>query len=227
MRIRYEDINPAFIKGLVISLVVAHVVNWAVCYGLSISNGTLLFPNLFLSRAMQSDPARAVACILFPTVAMLTGLVLLLRSILLAARLRTKSQRVMWTMFNICAGLSVFGMVVVPAVPYTLHKAIHLTAAFTVFISGFTIMFVSSFLDRSLKLPVVRWMKYLRYGLTALALLGSVGFAVFFNYLDAVSSISELVAAGCMTAYICTLAHDSDFFSASSSEIAEKPAESA
>lgn len=226
MKIRYEDINPFFIKVLVSVLIVAHVTNWAVCYAVSISNKSLYFPNLFLSTAMQADPARAIACILFPTIGMLTGLVLLLRSVLLAARLRSKTQRVMWKMFNVCAVLSVFGMIVVPAVPYSLHKAIHLTAAFTVFISGFTIMFVSSFLDRSLRLPVVRWMVCFRYGLTACALLGSVGFGVFFNYIDVISSISELVAAACMTAYICTLAHDSDFFSGESSESEEKPNQS-
>ena len=119
----------------------------------------------------------------------------------------------MWRMLNVCAGLSVAGMIVVPAIPYVLNSAIHLSAAFTVFISGFTIMFVSTFLDRSLKLQVVSWMKYLRRVLTVLALAGSIGFGVFFNSIDMISSISELVAATSMTAYICTLAHDSDFFS--------------
>lgn len=222
MRIRYEDINPSFIKGLAISLITAHIVLWTTCYSLSASNGKLAYPNLFLSSAIQFDPARGIACILFPIIAILTGAVLLLRSVLLASRLQTKRQRTLWNIFNICTVLSVLGMIVVPAVPYVLHKVIHLSAAFTVFISGFTIMFVAAFLDRSLKLPVVTWMKHLRRVLTVLALLGSIGFGVFFNYIDIVSSISELIAAGCMAGFICTLAHDSDFFSGDGTEIERK-----
>lgn len=213
MRIRYEDINPTFIKGLVVSLVSAHVLLWSICYVVSALNGTMEYPNLFLSSAMQFDPARGIASILFPIIAILTGTILLLRSVLLKSRIQTEWQRRLWMMFNICSALSVLGMIVVPAIPYALHKAIHLSAAFTVFICGFSIMFVSTILDRSLKLPVVAWMKHFRRLLTMLALAGSVGFGVFFNWIDIISSISELVASGCMTAYICTLAHDSDFFS--------------
>ena len=222
MRIRYEDINPSFIKGLTISLITAHIVLWTSCYAISATNGKMAFPNLFLSSAIQFDPARGIASILFPIIAILTGVVLLLRSVLLASRLQTKRQRTLWHMFNICTVMSVLGMIIVPAVPYVLHKIIHLSAAFTVFISGFTIMFVSAFLDRSLKLPVVTWMKHLRRVLTVFALLGSVGFGVFFNYIDIVSSVSELVAAGCMTGFICTLAHDSDFFSGDRAETESK-----
>jgi hypothetical protein len=213
MRIRYEDINPSFIKGLVISLILAHTILWSTCYAVSATNETMKYPNLFLSSAMQYDPARGVACVLFPTVGILTGMILVLRSVLLKSRVETRAQRTLWRMFNICTIMSVIGMIVVPAVPYVLNKVIHLTAAFTVFISGFTLMFVSAFLDRSLKLPVVPWMKHLRRILTVFALFGSVGFGVFFNYIDIISSVSELVAATCMSAYICTLAHDSDFFS--------------
>jgi hypothetical protein len=218
MKIRYEDINPTFIKGLVISLMSAHLILWTCCYTISALNGTMQYPNLFLSSAMQFDPARGIACILFPTVGILTGMILVLRSVLLASRLKTKAQVNMWYMFNACIVLSVAGMIVVPAIPYVLNKVIHLTAAFTVFISGFTIMFVSTCLDRSLRLPVVTWMKHLRRILTVIALAGSVGFGVFFNYIDIISSISELVAATSMTGFICTLAHDSDFFSRDSKD---------
>ena len=216
MRIRYEDINPTFIKVLVVSLISAHVAMWATCYTVSSLNQTMKYPNFFLSSAMQFDPARGVACILFPIIAILSGMILGLRSVLLESRLKTRWQLTLWRMFNVCIVTSVIGMIVVAAIPYALNTTIHLSAAFTIFISGFTLMFVSTFLDRSLNLPVVSWMKLFRRILTVLALLGSIGFGVFFNYKDFISSISELVAAGCMTGYICTLAHDSDFFSGDS-----------
>jgi hypothetical protein len=226
MRIRYEDVNPTFIRVLVTSLVAAHVALWVTCYTVSSLNETMKHPNFFLSSAMQFDPARGVACILFPIIAILTGMVLALRSVLLQSRLQTKWQITLWRMFNVCIVISVIGMIVVAAIPYKLHNAIHLSAAFTIFISGFTQMFVSTFLDRSLKLPVVSWMKHLRRVLTFIALISSIGFGVFFGYKDLISSISELVAAASMTAYICSLAHDSDFFSADSQvadDISNKP----
>ena len=146
MRIRYEDINPSFIKILVIALITAHVALWSTCYAVSSINQTMKYPNLFLSSAMQYDPARGVACILFPVIAILTGMILGLRSVLLESRLKTRGQLTLWRMFNVCILTSVIGMIVVAAIPYKLHTSIHLSAAFTVFISGFTLMFVSTFL---------------------------------------------------------------------------------
>jgi hypothetical protein len=103
-------------------------------------------------------------------------------------------------------------MIAVPAIPYSKYGNLHLASAYVLFIAGFVITFVSSALDRSLKLNVDRWISRLRLGLIALGLLGSIGFAVFFNIDYFLSSISEFIAASCMTGYICTLAHESEFF---------------
>jgi hypothetical protein len=212
MIIRHEDIKPGYIKALVISLLAAHTVCWGACYTISSSNRTMVYPNLFLSRAMDADPSRAIACILFPIIAILTGLILLFRSVLLSPRVVTPTQLNLWRGFNICGVAISLGMIVVPAVPYSLHEMIHLMAAYTVFLSGFTVMFISWSLDHSLKLPVVLWMKNFRLSLTVCGLAGSIGFVVFFNLDYFLSSLFEFIAASAMTGYICTLSHESDLF---------------
>lgn len=222
MRIRYEDIDPSFIKALVTVLLSAHVICWTVCYAISASNGTLQYPNLFLSRAMDSDPSRAFACVLFPIMAGMTGFVLFLRSVLLSRRLETKTQKLVWKIFNACSILITFGMIAVPAVPYSLSTVIHMAAAYTVFVSGFTIMFLSTFLDRSLGLAVAGWVGRIRMTLNIIAFFGFVGFAVFF-YIDYfVSSMCEIVAAACMFSFVCSLAHESEFFSKNISDVEAK-----
>jgi hypothetical protein len=218
MRIRYEDIKPKFIKRVVYILLAAHVLCWGVCYAVSAGNGTLTYPNLFLSRAMDSDPSRAFACILFPIMAFLTGLVLGLRSILLAKRLSNKVETWVWNLFNMCSFLIAVGMIAVPAVPYSLNTYIHLTAAYTVFISGFAIMFLSTYLDGALKLKVQTWVRWIRMILNVGAFSGFLGFAVFFNINYFASAVCEIVAAACMFSFVCTLAHESDFFSKQSDD---------
>ena len=223
MKIRYEDIKPTFIKVLVASLICAHVVCWSVCYIVSTRNGSLKYPNLFLSRAMDQDPSRAFACVAFPIMAIMTGLVLLIRSVLLSARLKTRVHRRIWRAFNAFSIITSFCMIVVPAVPYSLSRPIHMAAAYSLFISGFMIMFISTYLDTVLRLEVVDWIRKLRLCLNILAFVGFLGFAVFFYMNSIISATCEIVAAACMFSFICTLAHESDFFSNYNTTLEAKP----
>ena len=68
-------------------------------------------------------------------------------------------------------------------------------------------MFVSTILDKSLRLPVTRGLRLARYALTAAAIISGIILGVFFVPYPFVGSVAEIVATACMTLYIASFAH--------------------
>jgi len=83
----------------------------------------------------------------------------------------------------------------------------HLVFSFMLFISGIVIMFVSTILDSSLRLPVTRSLRLARYILTLVAILSGIVLGVFFIPYPFIGSVAELVATACMTLYIASFAY--------------------
>lgn len=171
------------------------------------------YPNIFLSKAMEYDPSRMIANIFMPLIAFMTAVVLLLRVVLFQQVVSTKLQRILWTVFTVCSAILPLSMIAVPAIPYSNSVFGHLVPAFLVFVSSFTIMTVSCWLDSSLALPVTRAVKHIRYCLTIGACSGTIVFGIFFWSNPFISAVFELIGAGCMTLFIISLAHPEDFFS--------------
>ena len=175
------------------------------------------YPNFFLSKAMEYDPSRMIANVMIPLISAMTAAVLFLRTVLLRQVLSTKLHHILWTIFAVCSLVLPISMIAVPAIPYSNSIFGHLIPAFLVFVSSFTIMAVSCWLDSSLSLPVTRAVKHIRLCLTIGACSGTIVFGIFFWSNPFISSIFELIGAGCMTLFIISLAHPEDFFSAKSS----------
>lgn len=213
MVIGLGDIDPLLTKVLVLALISVNVLCWSVCYVLSAKNGLFDDYNYFLSRALDRDPCRAIACVLFQIMAGLTGLVLFLRSILVFIRLETRIQRSVWSLCNIFSILTILGLIAVPAIPVSLYKTIHRVAACVLFGSAFINMLLLTYLHSSLKLQTVVWIFFVRVGLSVAAFCGLVGFIVFHEESYFVSSICEISAGACMICFLCCFALDSDCFS--------------
>lgn len=213
MVVRPENIKHKYILWLIYALIITHVIQWSVCYALAIAGGQMKYPNFFLSKAMEYDPSRMIANILIPLISIMTAAVLFLRAVLLQQVISTKIQRILWTIFAVCSIILPISMIAVPAIPYSNSNFGHLVPAFLVFVSSFTIMAVSCWLDSSLALPVTRAVKHIRLCLTVGACAGTVVFGIFFWPNPFISSVFELIAAGCMTLFIISLAHPEDFFS--------------
>ena len=217
MIVRPEDIKYVYIQRLVYSLLGLQVAHWTTCYVLAITKGQMTYPNFFLSKAMEYDPSRMIANITTPIISLLTAAILFLRVILLKQVIRTSLQKILWKIFTASSVILPLAMIAVPAIPYSNSNWGHLIPAFLVFTSSFAIMATASWLDYSLKLPIPRWMRHCRHCLTLGALCGSIVFGIFFWPDPFISSIFELIAAGCVTLYITSLAHPDDFFGQESS----------
>ncbi len=223
MVIKPENIKHKYILWLVYALVVIHTIHWTICYTFAILGGQMKYPNFFLSKAMEFDPSRMIANILMPLIAVMTAAILLLRTVLLQQVIQSRIHRILWTVFAACSAILPLSMIAVPAIPYSNSNFGHLVPAFLVFVSSFTIMAVSCWLDSSLELPVTPLIKHLRLCLTMGACSGTVVFGIFFWPNPFISSIFELIGAGCMTLFIVSLAHPEDFFSTKSSNSKLRP----
>lgn len=217
MVVRPENIKHKYILWLVYALLITHIIHWSICYTLAITSGQMKYPNFFLSKAMEYDPSRMIANIMIPLISVMTAAVLFLRTVLLRQVLSTKLQHTLWTIFAVCSVILPISTIAVPAIPYSNSIFGHLIPAFLVFVSSFTIMAVSCWLDASLALPVTRAVKHIRLSLTVGACSGTVVFGIFFWSNPFISSIFELIGAGCMTLFIASLAHPEDFFSTKNS----------
>ena len=138
---------------------------------------------------------------------LLTGIIFYLRSMLIKARIQTMYQYKLWRTFNICAYLSCLGMIGVAAISIYTEIITHLVFAFMLFISGIVIMFVSTLLDISLKLPLTRTLRIIRYVLTGTAIFSGILLGFTFVPYPFIGSMCEIIASTSMTFYIATFSY--------------------
>lgn len=205
--IHHSFITHAVIMRLVAVLFVLHIVCWTTVYYLAFKYGLIAYPYLFLSTAFGWDPARAVAAFLLPIIALLTGLVLYLRALLIKPRLKTRFQRSLWKGFNCCIVLTCFGLLGVSAISIYTNIYVHLVFAFALFIGGILIMLISTFFDISLNLPINLPIRVIRLVLTVTAIVSGICLGVFFYPKPFFGSIMEMVTTGSIISYFCTFAY--------------------
>ena len=206
------EIKPAHTENLVVVLVVFQVILWSVAYSVSVSLGKMKYPNLYLSSAIDKDPSRAVASILGPCVSVLFGLVLFIRSMLLSPLLVSRVQLRLWWMFNVSATILTLSILTISSLPYSYVRVLHMTSAFGVFFSGFSIVVSALWLDYSLCLQTSLAVKCIRNALAICACIGTFGFATLYFFLPLASAILEITATVSMNLYIYTFIHRRDFF---------------
>ena len=125
----------------------------------------------------------------------------------LKPRIKTMFQQRLFVVFNACSWLTCLGMLGVGAISIYTEIVTHLVFSFMLFISGIVIMFVSTILDSSLRLPVTPSLRLARYCLTAIAIISGISLGVFFIPYPLIGSMAELIATACMTLYIASFAY--------------------
>lgn len=212
MVIPSEVVSNTHFKFLSILLIVTCAINWGACYGISIYYEKLNGGVYFLSTAMSYDPARVVANIFVPMIALATGAILILRAVLLSTNINSLTQKILFYAFSISAILITVSMIAVSAVPNTVSKKCHLIAAGFVFASGLTSMISSCVLDHIIQLPVEKFVRYYRIILTIVGLSSLiVSGATYAMDNKAISSILEIVGAGTMTLFTLSVASRDEF----------------
>ena len=106
-----------------------------------------------------------------------------------------------------CAYGACLGMIGVAAISIYTEIITHLVFAFMLFISGIVIMFVSTLLDISMRLPLTRTLKLARYTLTAVAILTGITLGFTFVPYPFIGSMCEIIASASMTLYIATFSY--------------------
>lgn len=129
-----------------------------------------------------------------------------IRSIMLKPRLKTVGQKRLLRGFDICTWLVCLGLLGVSAISIHTNIYVHLLFAFVLFISGISIMIISTVLDSVLHIPVPMVIKMLRIALTAVAVVSGILLGVFFVPYPFFGSLMEMISTGAMTAYFCTFA---------------------
>ena len=219
MLIHQESIKAVHIRYGIALMISLQIILLTVSYSVSVSLKKMKYPYLYLSASIDKDPVRSLACVLGPIIAILSGFVLLMRSVLLRPFIVTTSQLRLWRIFSISSIVICFALIAVPAIPHSLNAWLHMTAAFLLFSSGLLIVLSSFWLDITLALPTSRLLLKLRLVCLCLTILGAIGFAVCYFFIPLLSSIFEILAAASMNTYICTFAYTCDVIPANKHNI--------
>jgi hypothetical protein len=98
-------------------------------------------------------------------------------------------------------------MIGVAAISIYTEIITHLVFAFMLFISGIVIMFVSTLLDISMRLPLTRTLRLCRLVLVGVAIFSGITLGLTFMPYPFIGSMCEIIASASMTLYIATFAY--------------------
>jgi hypothetical protein len=132
---------------------------------------------------------------------------LYLRSMLVKPRVKTILHRGLWKAFNIFSVITCVGMLGISSVSIYTNIYVHLVFAFALFIGGIFIMFISTIMDHTMRLPLSPTVMYLRYSLTVVGILSGVALIFCFVTYPFLGSILEMISVASITAYFCTFAY--------------------
>lgn len=180
-------------------------------YTLAAVQGLIAFPQIYISRASQFDPARAIAAYLLPLTAFIIAVVVGMRLNRIDPLLRTtREKRLWWASIVFLAGL-ILGTVGTAAVSIATQQWLHWVAATVLYVCGTLLVTAMTILDESVGLTQPGYLRKTRIVLTVLIWAMGILFAVTAVWLSSVASVAELVITALFILYFATYAHTSEF----------------
>lgn len=180
-------------------------------YAISVINGYLTMPKIFISNAFRYDPPRAIAGFILPQTAVIIALVMGRHLCRMKTHIQSKRERNVWLVALVCVILLCYGFLGVAAVSLDTLKALHFAAAFTLFTSGTVLCICLVLLDRWTLLEYPSWLRIVRISLCITCVLIGVVLAATSRWQPLVGSIAEMSISLVFIGYFFTLAHSSCF----------------
>jgi hypothetical protein len=209
-RMENEQASVRIVVGAFILLVSIFITT---VYLLSARENGLLWPDIYISHATNTDPGRAIGAYMIPMIVMTVIFVIKLR--LLRMREHIRGETRLKRYFFILAWMSLVGMflglVGAAAVPISTNEWLHWISAVIGFTCGILLLVLLTMLDDKLNFIRPWWIKWTRLLLLAIIVMCALVGIILSFIVEGPSAILELIAVAAFGIFFLTYDHSSEF----------------
>ena len=214
-----------FVRTCIVLLVGGEVAFVILVYTIAGVQGTIQYPEIYISDTIKQDPGRAIGGYLIPLAAFLVVVIIGMRLNRIDPLLRRTRDVVLWYLACI-ALLGVFlGRMGVAAVPISTNRALHAVAAATLYISSVCMFTLLAILDECVGLDRYPNVRYTQISLCVLMWVFGLLFAITIDWVDQAAVVAQLVLALLFLKYNVTFYMATEFDMKSTYGPKEQPIE--
>jgi hypothetical protein len=207
------EIEQASVRIVVGAFILLVSIFITTVYLLSARENGLLWPDIYISHATNTDPGRAIGAYMIPMIVMTVIFVIKLR--LLRMREHIRGETRLKRYFFIPAWMSLVGMflglVGAAAVPISTNEWLHWISAVIGFTCGILLLVLLTMLDDKLNFIRPWWIKWTRLLLLAIIVMCALVGIILSFIVEGPSAILELIAVAAFGIFFLTYDHSSEF----------------
>lgn len=199
------------VRFLLVLLVILRVTFLGVVYLLAGLSDAITWPQITVNTAFAIDPMRAVAAYILPISGMVLVVVLGLRLRRIRFVLHAPEHWIVWYLLVIHLGMAVFGLFGLAAVTPATNLALAYVFGAFWYAGTIGLVILTVVLNHMVGLVEPAWLRDLRFVLAIVVAISALIVAITIGWVDATSSIAEIILSATVVFFYMTFMHKSDF----------------